>query len=177
MVYTKDTNGQIQGVQLENYGPQLNTPTLADQWDKAGRVYFQKYNKILFLSRTDEPNGGIQEVYNGPVTTDLAYVDYATFDLTVKCFCASNNYLYLFGRKAGVNTLVKIDPVSYSFESMELRKYDVSAMTVTDTDFLTFSALRNDDAFVVGSVDINNNRVIESSTTFDSEITVLEQVY
>lgn len=117
------------------------------------------------------------EVYNLD-TNKLKKINVNTIGLSqFKFGIASDDYYYFVGKNTNNQpTLVKVDPVSYSFDPLlNDGLYDVYNLSLSD-DSIIFNALRmSDGAIILGKINANKTiDVIEEN--LEEEITVLERI-
>lgn len=122
-------------------------------------------------------NGGILEVYNpgaSPRTISLAGI---TFNY-IYGVSATDNYYYIAGKDNSSNCfLIKVTPGGTSYSNILGNDYQVYAFAVSESDGITFNALRTSDMKkVFGKVSINGGAVTIIDSESDTQVTFLERI-
>lgn len=120
----------------------------------------------------------ISEVYNS--NNSPRKVSLTSLQLkSVTAVTSSENYYYVAGLTSTNETvLLKINPDNDSFNHiLPENEYEVFSFTASETDGITFNALRmSDGKKIIGQVGINGGEVKILDEESDVEITYLERI-
>ena len=120
----------------------------------------------------------ISEVYNS--NNSPRKVSLTSLQLkSVTAVTSSENYYYVAGLTSTNETvLLKINPDNDSFNHiLPENEYDVFSFTASETDGITFNALRmSDGKKIIGQVGINGGEVTILNEESDAEITYLQRI-
>lgn len=129
-------------------------------------------NRILMIDNS------ISEVYNP--SANPRYVSLA--GLTLKTVTAANsteNFYYIAGTDSSNNTiLIKVNPEDDSWTNLlPDNNYEVYTFTASETDGITFNALRmSDGKKIIGKVGINGGAVTVIDEESNAQISYLERI-
>jgi len=135
------------------------------------KIYLK--NRIIIVC-----GGTIDEVYNpssSPRTITLAgiHIDF------INDVNATENFYYIAGKEGNDNTiLLKVNPEDDSWTNLlPDNNYEVYTFTASETDGITFNALRmSDGKKIIGKVGINGGAVTVIDEESDAKITYLERI-
>lgn len=128
-------------------------------------------DKLFFIGDSE-----IYEVINDG--TDIRKVD-LNLDMSIVQSTSTENFYYILGRDNNRNTvIVKVDPKNDNYTLLlDQNNYDVFSFTASETDGITFNALRmSDGKKIIGQVGINGGEVTILDEESDAEITYLERI-
>lgn len=123
-------------------------------------------------------NSKVYEVYNP--TSSPRVVSFSDFSIkSVTAVASTEDFYYIAGTDSSSNTfLVKIDPQTDSVTKLlQDNEYDVYAFTASETDGITFNALRmSDGKKIIGKVGIDGGAVKVIDEESDAEVVCLERI-
>ncbi len=132
---------------------------------------FSFNNKIIYLNKRSL---NMKEIYNNEQIIKDINLDGFSIDKIILA-AQSNDYLYIACNSN--TTLIKINPIDYSYELLlNPGVYDISAMTVSSTNQVIFNALRMADGKqILGQIDSNGNlTILDESNSIKA--TILERI-
>ena len=157
------------------YGYVIGTFKISNSYRSYG-VSGYKINtkdRMYFIDNLD-----ILEVHNENNSPRRVVLD--SLDIsTVRTVYATENYYYIAGVDSNENNfLVQVNPINDSYEHLLPQGvYDVYSFTASETDGITFNALRmNDLKKIIGKVGIDGGDVTIIDEESDIEITYLERI-
>lgn len=122
----------------------------------------------------------ILEIYNEGNSVSMRKIELNTLDIkSIVTTTSSENYYYVAGLDTSSKTfLVKINPDSNECTHLlNQGEYDVFSFTASETDGITFNALRmSDGKKVIGKVGINGGDVTMIDEESNAEISYLERI-
>lgn len=133
-------------------------------------------NRIIIV--TTNSNGNIFEVYNQSASPR----SFSYAGLTLKSVTAVNsteNFYYIAGMDYSNNTiLIKVNPEDDSWTNLlPDNNYEVYTFTASETDGITFNALRmSDGKKIIGKVGINGGAVTVIDEESNAQISYLERI-
>lgn len=177
--YLEDTGyGEMQVVQVNidsnynvtksNYGP-----VVSDLYFSTGTSFLFNFSTKTIIVDANDLN--LLEVYNAsstPIITDLG----GTFD-SISTVAASSDYYYVAGTNTASNpVLKKCSPSTHTCSDLLTPgKYDIYTMVVSDTNEVTFNALRMSDGAKI-MAKTSNGTVTVLDATLNNQVTMLERV-
>lgn len=128
-------------------------------------------DKLFFIGGSE-----IYEVINDGA--DIRKVD-LNLDMYIIQSTSTENFYYILGRDNNRNTvIIKVDPKTDNYTLLlDQNNYEVFSFTASETDGITFNALRmSDGKKIIGQVGINGGEVTILDEESDAEITYLERI-
>ena len=121
-------------------------------------------------------SGGILEVYNS--TASPRAIDLGLSITNIYGVACTENYYYIAGKDSSSNCfLIKVAPGGTSYTTILGNDYQVYAFSASETDGITFNALRNSDMKkVMGKVSINGTGFRELNAEGNTTVTFLERI-
>lgn len=128
-------------------------------------------DKLFFIGGSE-----IYEVINDGA--DIRKVD-LNLDMYIIQSTSTENFYYILGRDNNRNTvIIKVDPKTDNYTLLlDQNNYEVFSFTASETDGITFNALRmSDGKKIIGQVGINGGEVTILDEESDAEITYLQRI-
>lgn len=128
-------------------------------------------DKLFFIGGSE-----IYEVINDGA--DIRKVD-LNLDMYIIQSTSTENFYYILGRDNNRNTvIIKVDPKTDNYTLLlDQNNYEVFSFTASETDGITFNALRmSDGKKIIGQVGINGGEVTILDEEGDAEITYLQRI-
>jgi hypothetical protein len=149
---------------------------LSDYISRYSSYKIEIKNRIIIV--TTNSNGNIFEVYNQSASPR----SFSYAGLTLKSVTAVNsteNFYYIAGTDNSGNTiLIKVNPEDDSCTNLlPDNNYEVYTFTASETDGITFNALRmSDGKKIIGKVGINGGAVTVIDEESNAQISYLERI-
>ena len=138
-------------------------------------------NRLLMINgqtALTEETDRIYEVYNPTHTPRIVTLSNLSIKSVVSV-TSTENYYYIAGKDFSNNTfLIKVNPLNDSFTNiLNNNDYDILSFIASETDGITFNALRmNDGKKIIGKVGINGGTVQVLDEESDVQIKYLERI-